>query len=296
MTPLRTLLERRESVILMGILNRTPDSFSDGGRYLDDRAAIDRVDAMLAEGARIVDVGAESTRPGSKAIDDAEQIDRLGDIVGKTAERGAIVSVDTSSPAVAERALRDGAKIVNSVSLDPAAELGALAAAHGASLVLMHSRGSMAEMTGFSAVPEDAYGDVVADVAREWSLAADRALRAGLPREDLIFDPGLGFWKSARHSIELVARLDELCRLGFAVLVGTSRKSFVARAAGAAAPPGGRLGGSLAAAIACAERGAAIVRTHDVAETKQALAVAATIRKAKGAARAHPPPREVGRA
>jgi dihydropteroate synthase len=299
MTPLRTLLDRRESVILMGILNRTPDSFSDGGRWLDDAAALARVDAMIEQGAAIVDVGAESTRPGAPAIGDAEQLDRLGDVVRLTAARGVLVSIDTTSPVVAERALRDGAAIVNSVSLEPAAELGALAAAHGAALVLMHSRGAMAAMAGFSVHPEDAYVDVVADVAREWSRAAERALGAGLPREALILDPGLGFFKSARQSIELCARLDELCALGFPVLVGPSRKSFVARIAADGhepAPPSQRLGGSVAATLACVERGAAIVRTHDVAPIKQALAVAAALRGARAADR---PPRardEVARA
>lgn len=300
MTPLRTLLERRESVILMGVVNRTPDSFSDGGEHLDERAALARVEAMIAEGASIIDVGAESTRPGSKPIGDAEQIARLGGVVRAAADRGAIVSIDTTSPVVAERALRDGATIVNSVSLDAAAELGELAGRSGASLVLMHSRGSMTEMAGFSAYPEDAYGDVIAEVAREWSAAAERAIRAGLPRADLVLDPGLGFFKSARHSLEIVARLDELVRLGFPVLVGASRKSFVARAAagvGPASPPAQRLGGSLAAALACADRGAAIVRVHDVAETRQALAVAAAVRRARSGARSRPPAaEEVGRA
>lgn len=290
MTPLRTLLDRRESVILMGILNRTPDSFSDGGRYLDDAAALTRVDAMIAEGAAIIDIGAESTRPGARSVDDAEQLERLGDVVRAVAARGVLVSIDTTSPIVAERALRDGAKLVNSVSLEPAAELGKLAAAHGAALVLMHSRGAMTAMAGFSVYAEDAYADVVADVAREWSAAAERALRSGLSREALILDPGLGFFKNARQSIELCARLDELVALGFPVLVGPSRKSFVARLASAehepVAPPSRRLGGSVAAALACVERGAAIVRAHDVAEVKQALAVAAAIRGARVGQRA----------
>lgn len=283
MTPLRTLLDRREGAVLMGILNRTPDSFSDGGRFLDDAAAAAQIEAMIDEGAAIIDVGAESTRPGAAAIDDAEQLARLGGVVRAAAARGALVSIDTTSPAVAARALSDGARVVNSVSLEPAAELGALAAAHGASLVLMHSRGIMAAMPGFSACADEAYGNVVADVAREWSRAAERALQAGLPREDLVLDPGLGFFKNARHSLELVARLDELAALGFPVLVGPSRKSFVARAAGEdpPPPPDHRLGGSLAAAIACVERGAAIVRVHDVAETRQALAVAAALRTAR---------------
>jgi dihydropteroate synthase len=284
MTPLRTLLDRCESAVLMGILNRTPDSFSDGGRFMDDGAAAAHVDAMIRDGAAIVDVGAESTRPGAAHVDAAEQIARLGGVVRLAAARGALVSIDTTLPEVAERALRDGAHIVNTVSLEPAAELGALAAAHGAALVLMHSRGAMAAMPGFSAGADDAYGDVVADVAREWSLAARRALGSGLPRESLVLDPGLGFFKNARQSLELCARLDELCALGFPVLVGPSRKSFVTRVAGddPPAPPDRRLGGSLAAVIACVARGAAIVRTHDVAETRQALVVAAALRARQG--------------
>jgi dihydropteroate synthase len=285
MTPLRTLLDRRESALLMGILNRTPDSFSDGGRFVDEGAAIAHVDAMIREGASIIDVGAESTRPGSAPVSDADQVARLGGVVRAAASRGAVVSIDTTSPAVAERALADGATVLNTTSLEPAAELGALAAARGAALVLMHSRGAMAEMPGFSAYADDGYGDVVADVAREWSRAAERAMARGLAREDLVLDPGLGFFKSARHSLELCARLDELCALGFPVLVGASRKSFIARAAAGpeastTAPPAQRLGGSLAAAIGCVERGAAIVRTHDVGETRQALAVAAAIARA----------------
>lgn len=282
MTPLRTLLERRESVILMGILNRTPDSFSDGGRYLDDDHAIARVEAMAAEGAAIIDVGAESTRPGSRAISAGEQIARLGGVIRAAARRGVLVSIDTTLPEVAAYALDEGASIVNSVSLAPSGELGALCAARGASLVLMHSRGAMTDMPGFSQYAEDAYGDVVADVAREWSRAAGRALERGLAKQDVILDPGFGFFKNARQSLTLLARLDELCALGHPVLAGASRKSFVARAASAeGAPPDQRLGGSLAAAIACAQKGAAILRTHDVRETRQAIAVAEAIRRAE---------------
>jgi dihydropteroate synthase len=289
MNPLRALLDRRERAVLMGILNRTPDSFSDGGRFVDDGAALAHVQAMLREGAAVIDVGAESTRPGAPPIGEAEQIARLGNIVALVAER-AIVSIDTTLPAVADKALADGASVINSVSLEPAAELARVAKSHGAALVLMHSRGAMMSMPGFSAYGDDAYGDVVADVLREWSEAADRALAAGLPRESLLFDPGFGFHKNARHSLELCARLDELVALGFPVLVGTSRKSFITRVAGddPPAPPGERLGGSLAAAIACVERGAAIVRTHDVAETRQALAVAGALRRAdREATQAH---------
>ena len=278
MTPLRALLERWPGALLMGILNRTPDSFSDGGRWLDDDVALARAEAMTRAGAAVIDVGAESTRPGAPAISAREQVTRLGGVIRVLSDR-TLVSIDTTLPEVAERALRDGARVINSVSLAPAAELGALAKAHGAALVLMHSRGPMEAMAGFSAGADDAYADVIADVAREWRAAAEAALAAGLPREDLVLDPGLGFHKNARQSLEICARLDELAALGFPVLVGPSRKSFVTRVAGdePPAPPDRRLGGSLAATIACVARGAAIVRTHDVAETRQALAVAAAL-------------------
>lgn len=258
----------------MGVLNRTPDSFSDGGKYVDEGAATARIDAMLKEGAAIIDVGAESTRPGAEPVSAAEQIARLGGAVREAVSRGALVSIDTTLPEVAARALDDGASIVNTTSLDPAAELGALAASYGASLVLMHSRGPMRDMKGFSAYPDDAYGDVVASVSAELVAAADRAAAAGLDRSAIVLDPGLGFAKNARHSMELCARLDEIVALGYPVLVGASNKSFLVSAFGASSRPEDRVGGSIAAAILCAERGASILRVHDVAATAQALAVA----------------------
>ena len=288
MTPLRTLLNRRERVVLMGVLNCTPDSFSDGGLFGDEAAAVARAAALHAAGAAVIDVGAESTRPGAQAVSAREQIARLGGVVRAVAATGALVSIDTTLPEVAEYALAEGATVVNTVSLTPAAEFGALAARHGAALVLMHSRGAMSEMQGFSVYADDGYGDVVGDVGREWSEAAGRALAAGLPRESLVLDPGLGFAKNAPQSLELCARLEELCALGYPVLVGPSRKSFLARAAaprGPLAPPSERLGGTLAAVLACVARGAAIARVHDVAAVAQALAVDEAIRgAARGAA------------
>ncbi|WP_437673773.1 dihydropteroate synthase [Sorangium sp. So ce131] len=297
------LLERRRSVVIMGVLNRTPDSFSDGGRFAEEGAALAQIDAMLSEGADMIDIGSESTRPGAQPVPDDEQIARIGGSVRDAARRGAVVSIDTTSPAVAARALDDGAAVVNTISLDSAAELGALCARRGASLVLMHSRGPMSAMAGFSAYPDDAYGDVVADVAREWLAAAERALAAGLPRGELVLDPGLGFAKNARQSLELCARLDELCALGFPVLVGPSRKSFLARAAAAEAsargehagaapelaPPEARLGGTIAAALACVARGAAAVRVHDVGAVRQALDVMRAIERAGPAPPPSPP-------
>ncbi len=276
MTPLRALLDRRERVVLMGVLNCTPDSFSDGGLFGDEGAAVARAAALIAAGAGVIDVGAESTRPGSTPVSARDQIARLGGIIRKIAAMGALVSIDTTLPEVAEHALVEGAAVVNTVSLEPAAELGAIAARHDAALVLMHSRGAMSAMKGFSVYADDAYRDVVNDVAREWSEAASRAMAAGLPRESLVLDPGLGFAKNAAQSIAICTRLDELCALGFPVLVGPSRKSFLARIAapeGPLAPPNERLGGTVAAVLACVAKGAVLARVHDVAAVAQAIAV-----------------------
>ncbi len=279
MTSLRTLLASMRSAAIMGVLNRTPDSFSDGGRFVDEAAARDRVEALRREGAHLIDVGAESTRPGSEPIADDDQIARLGRSIEIVVERGLIASIDTTSPAVAAWALARGASVVNSVALEPAAELGDLCARHGASLVLMHSRGSMTAMRGFSVYDDAAYRDVVADVGRELVDAAARAIAAGLPRESVIVDPGFGFAKNARQSLELLARLDEIVALGFPVLAGPSRKSFLVSTLPEAErpPPGDRLAATLAACLACASRGAAILRVHDVREVREALAVAAAI-------------------
>ena len=278
---LRSLLSSRRGALVMGVCNRTPDSFSDGARFLDDTAAFAHVQRLVADGAQIIDIGAESTRPGARAVAASEQIERIGSSIRTACALGALLSIDTTSPDVAAWALGEGACIVNTVSLDSAEELGALAARFGASLVLTHARGSMTDMQGFSVYDDAAYGDVVTDVAREWMHAADRALAAGLPREDLLLDPGLGFTKNANNSIELCRRLGELCSLGFPVVVGPSRKSFLARVAvregTELAPPNERLGGTIAAVLACAARGAAIVRVHDVAAIVQALAVASAI-------------------
>ena len=294
MSALRALLDRSGArVLVMGVLNRTPDSFSDGGDFVSEEAALRRAREMLAEGADVLDIGAESTRPGAPQIPDDEQIARLGGTIEKAAADGAIVSIDTTSPRVAEHALEQGASIVNCVDPARAAELGALAAKHGGALVLMHCRGSMTAMLGFSAAADSSYVDVVDEVTRELRAAAERAIRAGLPREEIVLDPGFGFAKNARHSIALVAHLQAIGALGFPLLVGPSRKSFLAHAAaneakeagrGAdLAPPARRLGGTIAAALACADRGARIVRVHDVAEARQALDVWSAIGKSERA-------------
>lgn len=276
---------------MMGILNLTPDSFSDGGLFVDEAAARAHIDSMVSAGADIIDIGAESTRPGAPSVPAAEQVKRVGQCVRYAAKSGALVSIDTTSREVAAFALSEGATIINSVSLEPAAELGALAAQHNAALVLMHCRGAMSDMPGFSSYADDAYQDVVHEVASEWTAAAEKAQNAGLPAQDLVLDPGLGFAKNARQSLTLCARLAELVALGYPVLVGTSRKSFLAHAARASsdaplAAPSERLGASIASVLACAARGASIARVHDVLEVRQALAFMTAL-DASSAAEAH---------
>lgn len=261
----------------MGVVNVTPDSFSDGGQFLDPDAARRRIDEIIDEGASIIDIGGESTRPGSEPVPAAEQLRRTRDAIRHGVACGVLVSIDTAEAEVAGEALSMGAAVVNDVScLREGDALARVAARAGAALIIMHAREPMSQMKGFSACPEDAYGDVVADVRSEWGESAQRALRAGLSPGDVLFDPGLGFNKSARHSNELVARLDELMPMGHAIVVGPSRKSFLS--AHVKSEPSRRVGGTVAACLACAARGAAVLRVHDVLEVRQALAVARAVR------------------
>jgi dihydropteroate synthase len=272
----RQVLDRaraRRGVALMGICNVTPDSFSDGGRYAAPAAARARVDELVAEGADVVDVGGESTRPGAQPVEPREQLARVLEIVRYAASRGACVSVDTAAPEVAAACLDAGAAVVNDVSCLRDEPLAGVVAAHAAALVLMHARGTQSEMRSFGAVPEAAYGDVVSDVCAEWEAAAARARSAGVSREALVMDPGLGFAKSARHSAELLARTAEVVRaVGVPVCVGASRKSFLTRF-DPDAGPGDRLGASIGAAVVAVRGGAALLRVHDVRATRQALDV-----------------------
>ncbi len=248
----------------MGVLNVTPDSFSDGGLYLDPLAAKRRVDELIGFGADIIDIGGESTRPGAPPIAPDQQIARIEHaLVHAARERRAVVSVDTTSPQVAAYALAQGASIVNDVSCLADATLARV----------VDARGSMSDMRGFSDAPGDAYDDVVDDVRREWSAARERAVAQGLDPREIVLDPGLGYMKNASHSLQLLQRLGELTSLGAPILVGPSRKSFIAKTLGMDIPPTARLGGSIAACLAAADRGAAILRVHDVFEVRQALAI-----------------------
>ncbi|HEX6277595.1 MAG TPA: dihydropteroate synthase [Polyangiaceae bacterium] len=270
---------RDRGVALMGVLNVTPDSFFDGGRYVEAEAARQRVDRLLAEGAAIIDIGAESSRPGATPVPPDRQLERVEPALKYAVSRGAMVSIDTTSPEVADEALRLGARFVNDVSCLSDAALAATAARHGATLVLMHSRGALGAMKSYSDYPDGGYADVVDDVRAEWRAARDRAAAEGLAPRDVWLDPGIGFAKNARQSFELLGRLEELTGEGVPVVVGPSRKSFISAVDGAVADE--RLGGTIAACLLAAERGARVLRVHDVKAVGQALGV---VRRARDAA------------
>ena len=258
----------------MGVCNVTPDSFSDGGRFFDRDHARARVEAVLAEGADIIDIGGESTRPGAKPVDAGEQLARVLDLVRWAAER-TCVSIDTTSPLVAAACLDAGAHAVNDVSLLADPELASVTAGSGAALVLSHARAPQETMAGFGKWPLSAYGDVVKEVLADWERAAAQALALGVPRECLVMDPGLGFSKASRHSFELLRRAAELVSAmgDVPVLFGASRKSFLTLVDrdSSRVEPEGRLGASIAAAMHATRAGVRILRVHDVRATRQAI-------------------------
>lgn len=251
---------------LMGVLNVTPDSFSDGGAHLDPNRAVEHGRALLAAGADLLDIGGESTRPGADPVPPEEEIRRVLPVVRALAESGAPISIDTRHAAVMSAALAAGARIVNDVTAlsgDP--ESREVVRRSGASVVLMHMGGEPKTMQ-----ENPRYDDVVLDVCDylESRIAACEA--AGIPRERIVVDPGIGFGKDLQHNLRLLAHLTVFHGLGVGLLLGVSRKSFIAKAS-LGEPPGERLPGSLAAALSAAGQGVQILRVHDVAETRQAL-------------------------
>jgi len=254
----------------MGIVNVTPDSFSDGGRFLDPDAAIEHGQALVAEGAAILDIGGESTRPGATQVPAEVEMERVVPVIGGLADRGARISVDTMKLPVAVAAIEAGASIVNDVSAlraDP--DLAALCADREVTVVLMHAGPPP------HARPIDA-AEVVPVVKAFLAERIEFALAAGIAESRIWVDPGIGFGKaSPEGNVELLRRVNELCDLGFPVLVGASRKSFIGRLDGSEAED--RLGGTLAASLVAAERGAAVLRVHDVAPLVQALRMTATL-------------------
>lgn len=265
---------------VMGIVNATPDSFSDGGRFLAPEAALEHARRLIAEGADILDLGAESTRPGAEPVAAEVEVERLVPLIAAIRAESAIpISVDTMKPQVARAAIAAGATMWNDVTaLRHAPDSVGTAAALGCEIVLMHMQGQPRTMQA-----EPRYDDVAGEVAAFLAARAAAAISAGVARDRIWLDPGVGFGKHmTRHNLPLLAGLDRIVALGFPVLLGASRKSFIGAVSGGA-PAERRLGGSIAAALAGAAAGVAAVRVHDVFETVQALAVDAAIRQASDA-------------
>lgn len=253
-----------ETPIVMGVVNVTPDSFSDGGRFRDTARAIEHGVALAAQGAAIVDVGGESTRSGAEAVDIDEELRRVIPVIAGLVEQHITVSVDTRHAVVAERALDHGASIINDVSglRDPV--MRTVAARHRVPVVIMHM-----PIDDPATMQQHAhYNDVVTEVAQFLQRQIDAAQACGV--EQIIVDPGIGFGKTTIHNLELIRRLDEIVALGHPVMVGVSRKRFIGEITGAD-PPYTRLAGTLTAHLAALDHGAHIVRVHDVVEHVQAL-------------------------
>jgi len=265
---------RIDRPLIMGIVNVTPDSFSEGGRVFTSNADIlAYADTLIEQGADILDVGGESTRPGATAVSEADEMKRVLPVVEALAQRhpAAIISVDTLKSTVARAALEAGAHIVNDVSglrLDP--KMPEVVARSRAGVVIMHSRGDVADMASFEHAE---YGDTVGDVMFELRGQLDVAKAAGIAREAIAIDPGLGFAKRSDHSLAILGALPELVAWGYPILIGASRKRFIGEITGVK-DPAGRLHGTLGANVAALARGARIFRVHDVRPAREALDVA----------------------
>ena len=261
----------------MGVLNATPDSFSDGGRFDDLETGLRHARRLIAEGADILDIGGESTRPGAEPVPAEAEIARVVPLIRAVRAESAIpISIDTMKPQVARAAVAAGATMWNDVTALGAPDAAQVAAELGCQVVLMHMRGDPRTMQA-----EPRYDDVVGEVTAFLAARADAAIAAGVAAGRIWLDPGVGFGKTLAHNLALLAHLDALVALGFPVLLGASRKSFIARLDPAAPAAAQRLPGSLAAALAGARAGVGALRVHDVAETVQALKVWAAIDQAR---------------
>ena len=256
---------------LMGIINVTPDSFSDGGLYLEPGRAIRHARELVEGGADLLDVGGESTRPGARAVTAEEELARVAPVIAGLGEIGVPISIDTSKVAVAEAALDAGVEIVNDVTAMRAEPgLAQLCAQRGCEVVLMHMQGDPRTMQD-----NPTYEDVVDDVKAFLAERIEVAVDAGVAEERISIDPGIGFGKTADHNLELLGRLGELRELGRPIVVGTSRKSFLGRLTGSEVTD--RLGATIASSVLALRAGADVLRVHDVAEVEQAVRVAEAI-------------------
>jgi len=260
-----------DSAVVMGVLNVTPDSFYDGGRFADPAAALAHAQRMAEEGAAIIDIGGESTRPGAASIDTAQELARVLPVVERVAARvPSLISVDTSNPELMRRAAAAGAHMINDVRALRMPEALQAAAESRLGICLMHMLGEPPDM---QRAPH--YHDVVAEVSAFLQERVRACSAAGIERERLALDPGFGFGKSTAHNLQLLQRLDELARLGLPLVVGLSRKSLLAALTGRGQE--GRLAGSIALAALAVARGARIVRAHDVAASVDAVRVASAL-------------------
>lgn len=268
----RGRLDFSDGCLVMGILNVTPDSFSDGGRFLDADRAIEHGLAMAAQGAAILDVGGESTRPGAQPVPPAEQIRRVVPIIGALAEKVDIpISIDTHDVEVARAALMAGASILNDITALSDKRLAELAAQQQVPVVLMHMQGTPATMQA-----EPHYDNVVTEVRDFLLTRCEKARSFGIAKERLFIDPGIGFGKTLTHNLLLLRNLEKLVAGGYRVLVGPSRKAFIGKLTGKE-KAADRLFGTAAAVALCAAAGAAIVRVHDVSEMLDVVKVASAI-------------------
>ena len=259
--------------LVMGIVNVTPDSFSDGGKFLASDLAIAHARRLIEEGADIIDIGGESTRPGAAATSLQEELDRVMPVLAAIIGDGVPVSVDTQKPAVMIAAIKAGAAMINDVNALQAAGAIEACAASTVAVCLMHRQGSPATMQ-----QAPAYQDVVAEVAIFLAARSGACLDAGIERERIVIDPGFGFGKTVEHNFMLLRKLDSLAALGFPLLAGFSRKASLGMVTGRGADE--RLAASIAAAVLCAQNGATILRVHDVRETVDAIKVLMAVHRA----------------
>jgi dihydropteroate synthase len=262
--------------LLMGVLNVTPDSFSDGGQFIDRDKAIEQGIKMAADGAAIIDVGPESTRPGAKAVTADEQIRRAIPVISAIAKKTkACISIDTTNYIVAKAALDAGANIINDITALADERMAQLAAERKTPVILMHMQGTPRTMQA-----EPKYKDVVSEVLKFLLDRAKQAEKFGIPKQRIFIDPGIGFGKTVEHNLKLLANLDKFVKTGYRVLVGPSRKWFIGKLTGKE-NPADRTFGTAAAVALCAAAGVSIIRVHDVAKMLEVVKIAAAITKEK---------------
>ena len=268
-------LDFTSGTLVMGILNVTPDSFSDGGQFLEPAKAVEHGVQMARQGAAIIDVGAESTRPGSEPVSVAQQIDRAVPVIEALAKKVEVpISIDTYNVEVAKSALVAGASVINDITALADNDMARLAAEEDIPVILMHMQGTPTTMQ-----KEPKYNDVVAEVLQFLKERAQKAREFGIDREKIFIDPGIGFGKTLEHNLKLLKNIDKFVNSGYRVLVGTSRKSFVGAITGRERPAD-RVLGTAATVTLCVEKGVSIVRVHDVADMMDVVKITQAINKA----------------